>query len=73
MDETSAFEKLSICLFNLAENPNILQLLKLTGMIESQQREGVKSEIVNKSARKNLKRKLERELVNVVHSWYDVG
>ena len=42
-------------------------------MIESQLREGVKSETVNKSARNNLKRKLELELINVVHSWYDVG
>ena len=42
-------------------------------MIESQLREGVKSETVNKYARNNLKRKLERELINVVHSWYDAG
>ena len=68
VNQSSAFEKVTIYLSNLVENPDMLQLSKLAGILESQLREGVESETVVKSVRKNLKRKLERAVINFVHS-----
>ena len=56
-----AFEKVTIDLFILAENPDVIELSKITGILESQMREDrIKSETVSNSARKNVKRKLQR-------------
>ena len=66
-----AFEKVAIYLSNLVDNPDIVEFSKFTSILESQlQEEGVEPETVIKSARKNLKRKLEREFagINFVHS-----
>ena len=60
-----------IYLSNLVGNPDIVELSKLLGMLESQlQEEGVESETVIKSERKNFKRKIEREFakINFAHS-----
>ena len=55
-----AFEKVTIDLFILAENPDVIELSKITGILESQMREErIKSETVINSARKNVKRKLQ--------------
>ena len=53
-----AFEKVTIDLFILAENPDVIELSKITGILESQMREErIKPETVITSARKNVKRK----------------
>ena len=59
-----AFEKVTIDLFILAENPDVIELSKITGILESQMREKrIKSETVVNSARKNVKRKLQRKFL----------
>ena len=59
-----AFEKVTIDLFILAENPDVIELSKITGILESQMREErIKSETVINSARKNVKRKLQRKFL----------
>ena len=71
VNESSAFEKMTVYVSNLVENPDIVELLKLTHILKSHLRgEGVECEKVIKSARKNLKRKLELEFagINFVHS-----
>ena len=57
---------MTIYFSNLAENADIVELSKFTGILELQLRkEGVESETVVISARKNLKRKLEREFTGI--------
>ena len=59
-----AFEKVTIDLFILAENPDVIELSKITGILESQMREErIKSKTVINSTRKNVKRKLQRKFL----------
>ena len=60
IDECS--EKVTIDLFILPENPDIIELQKITGILESQMREErIKSEAVINSARTSVKRRLLRK------------
>ena len=59
-----AFEKVTIDIFILAENPDVIELSKVTGILESQMREErIKSKTVINSTRKNVKRKLQRKFL----------
>ena len=58
VDECNAFEKVTIEHFIFAGNPDVKELSKITGILESQMREErIKPETVITSARKNVKRK----------------
>ena len=58
VDECNAFEKVTIDHFIFAENPDVIELSKITCILESQMREErIKPDTVITSARKNVKRK----------------
>ena len=68
-DKSTAFEKVATFLSHQIKNPQVVELTKLASILEIQLlEEEVESETVIKSAKNNLKRKLETEFtaINVV-------
>ena len=65
-DKSTAFEKVANFLSHLIKNPQVVELAKLTSILETQLlEEVVESETVIKSAKKNLKRKIETEFTEI--------
>ena len=68
-DKSTAFEKVATFLSHQIKNPQVVELTKLASILEIQLlEEEVESETVIKSAKNNLKRKIETEFtaINVV-------
>ena len=65
-DKSTAFEKVANYLSHLIKNPQVVELTKLTIILETQLlEEEVESETVIKLAKKNLKTKIETELIEI--------
>ena len=65
-DKSTAFEKVANFLSHLIKNPQVVELTKLTSLLETQLlEEEVESETVIKSAKENLKRKIETEFTEI--------
>ena len=65
--KSTAFEKVANFLSHLIKNPQVVELTKLRSILETQiwEEEEVESETVIKSAKKNLKRKIETEFTEI--------
>ena len=64
--KSSSFEKVANFLSHLIKNPLVVELAKLASILETQLlEEEVESETVIKSAKKNLKRKIETEFTEI--------